>query len=163
MSNAYDRIMNANAQFNSGIERAARFHEEKSAKELDKARAAKAAACHDNAELCTAAAQLHNTFACQLRELKLVTQMPFGGTQLPVPHCGNCDVELDQPNEPLTKNCGGDCWRCVGEAEYGAMAYTERSQFDALRYPYSMWQEEVANSATSSGYINWRDNKVADK
>lgn len=27
--------------------------------------------------------------------------------------CHMCGVELDQPDRPATKDCGGDCMRCV--------------------------------------------------
>lgn len=31
--------------------------------------------------------------------------------------CQICGRALDQPDEPLSMNCGGDCWGCVGEIE----------------------------------------------
>jgi hypothetical protein len=31
--------------------------------------------------------------------------------------CGICGRLLDQPNDPLSHDCGGDCWGCVGEIE----------------------------------------------
>jgi hypothetical protein len=32
-------------------------------------------------------------------------------------HCQICGRVLDNPADPLSINCGGDCWGCVGEAE----------------------------------------------
>ena len=31
--------------------------------------------------------------------------------------CGICGRPLDQPDDPLSHDCGGDCWGCVGEIE----------------------------------------------
>lgn len=31
--------------------------------------------------------------------------------------CGICGRQLDQTNDPLSLDCGGDCWGCVGEVE----------------------------------------------
>lgn len=31
--------------------------------------------------------------------------------------CGICGRRLDQPDDPLSLDCGGDCWGCVGETE----------------------------------------------
>lgn len=28
-----------------------------------------------------------------------------------------CGRVLDQPNDPLSVNCGGNCWGCIGEIE----------------------------------------------
>lgn len=35
--------------------------------------------------------------------------------------CAICSREFDQKDDPLSLNCGGDCWGCVGaiEAELG--------------------------------------------
>jgi hypothetical protein len=35
--------------------------------------------------------------------------------------CRICGRVLDNPTDPLSTNCGGDCWGCVGaiEAEMG--------------------------------------------
>ena len=35
--------------------------------------------------------------------------------------CVTCGVQLDSPDDPLSGNCGGDCWGCIGmlEAEMG--------------------------------------------
>jgi hypothetical protein len=30
--------------------------------------------------------------------------------------CGICGRPLDQPNDPTSQNCGGDCLRCMAEA-----------------------------------------------
>jgi len=32
-------------------------------------------------------------------------------------HCGICKRVLDIPADPLSIDCGGDCWGCVGEIE----------------------------------------------
>jgi hypothetical protein len=36
-------------------------------------------------------------------------------------YCLICKRLLDNPEDPLSRNCGGDCWGCVGaiEAEMG--------------------------------------------
>lgn len=31
--------------------------------------------------------------------------------------CGICGRQIDQANDPLSIDCGGDCWGCVGEIE----------------------------------------------
>lgn len=31
--------------------------------------------------------------------------------------CSICGRTLDSPSDPLSIDCGGDCWGCVGEAE----------------------------------------------
>ena len=33
--------------------------------------------------------------------------------------CGMCGRRLDQANDPLSGDCGGDCWGCIGEVEAG--------------------------------------------
>lgn len=30
-------------------------------------------------------------------------------------HCRICGRKLDQPNDPTTEDCGGDCLRCMAE------------------------------------------------
>jgi hypothetical protein len=32
-----------------------------------------------------------------------------------MPNCHICKRELDDPNDPTTRNCGGDCLRCMAE------------------------------------------------
>jgi hypothetical protein len=32
-------------------------------------------------------------------------------------HCGICRRVLDIAADPLSTDCGGDCWGCVGEIE----------------------------------------------
>lgn len=31
--------------------------------------------------------------------------------------CATCRRELDVEGDPLSSDCGGDCWGCVGETE----------------------------------------------
>jgi hypothetical protein len=31
--------------------------------------------------------------------------------------CGICKRELNQPANPLSGDCGGDCWGCISEIE----------------------------------------------
>ena len=31
--------------------------------------------------------------------------------------CQICGRILDNPEDPLSENCGGDCWGCIGEIE----------------------------------------------
>lgn len=33
--------------------------------------------------------------------------------------CRICRRELSNPKDPLSIDCGGDCWGCVGEIEAG--------------------------------------------
>lgn len=32
-------------------------------------------------------------------------------------NCSICGRALDQENDPLSVDCGGDCWECIGEIE----------------------------------------------
>lgn len=32
-------------------------------------------------------------------------------------HCNICNRKLDLENDPLSADCGGDCWGCIGEIE----------------------------------------------
>jgi hypothetical protein len=32
-------------------------------------------------------------------------------------HCQICGRGLDNPANPLSEDCGGDCWGCIGEIE----------------------------------------------
>lgn len=32
-------------------------------------------------------------------------------------NCSICGRKLDQENDPLSDDCGGDCWGCIGEIE----------------------------------------------
>lgn len=32
-------------------------------------------------------------------------------------HCQICGRGLDNPADPLSVDCGGDCWGCIGEIE----------------------------------------------
>ena len=75
-------------------------------------------------------------------------------------HCATCNVLLDQPDKPLTRDCGGDCWGCVGKEEYGGMTDAERMNFNILRFPEGDWQYEVANGGTIRGLIEWRLSKA---
>lgn len=31
-------------------------------------------------------------------------------------HCHSCGVEMDELNNPFTRNCGGDCLKCMAES-----------------------------------------------
>lgn len=31
--------------------------------------------------------------------------------------CGICGRKLEQKDDPLSIDCGGDCWDCIGEIE----------------------------------------------
>ncbi|WP_394176765.1 hypothetical protein [Thalassotalea litorea] len=35
------------------------------------------------------------------------------------PHCHICNRELEVKGDPLSIDCGGDCWGCIGEIEAG--------------------------------------------
>jgi hypothetical protein len=32
-------------------------------------------------------------------------------------YCGICNRELNKEDDPLSGDCGGDCWGCIGEME----------------------------------------------
>ncbi|MEZ5646025.1 MAG: hypothetical protein R3E99_12825 [Burkholderiaceae bacterium] len=32
-------------------------------------------------------------------------------------NCSICGRLLDQDDDPLSRDCGGDCWGCIGEIE----------------------------------------------
>ena len=32
-------------------------------------------------------------------------------------NCSICKRLLDNPTDPLSTDCGGDCWGCIGEIE----------------------------------------------
>jgi hypothetical protein len=32
-------------------------------------------------------------------------------------NCQICNRPLNNPNDPLSLDCGGDCWGCIGEIE----------------------------------------------
>ncbi|MXP47275.1 hypothetical protein GRI43_07705 [Altererythrobacter luteolus] len=40
-------------------------------------------------------------------------------TSKAVPLCSICQRKLDVDDDPLSIDCGGDCWGCVGQAELG--------------------------------------------
>jgi hypothetical protein len=53
-------------------------------------------------------------------------------------YCLICRRLLDNPADPLSGNCGGDCWGCVGaiEAEMGceeSLAYVRKEYESGLR------------------------------
>lgn len=57
--------------------------------------------------------------------------------------CGICRRKLNQSDDPLSADCGGDCWGCIGEieAEIGdavALAKVRREFFLGLR---PRWEE----------------------
>lgn len=35
-------------------------------------------------------------------------------------NCQICNRQLNNPEDPLSTDCGGDCWRCIGEIEANA-------------------------------------------
>lgn len=43
-------------------------------------------------------------------------------------YCQICGRNLDQENDPLSIDCGGDCWGCIGpiEAEAGDVKALEQ-------------------------------------
>lgn len=41
---------------------------------------------------------------------------PYDAGPAPTPRCETCDKLLNQPDDPLSKDCGGDCLRCMAEA-----------------------------------------------
>lgn len=53
-------------------------------------------------------------------------------------HCGICKCILDNPVDPLSGNCGGDCWGCIEaiEAEMGwenSLACVRKEYEEGLR------------------------------
>jgi len=49
--------------------------------------------------------------------------------------CQICGRALDQPDAPLSMNCGGDCWGCVGgiEADLGNAESIEQVREEHVR------------------------------
>lgn len=46
--------------------------------------------------------------------------------------CLMCRRPLNVSDDPLSKDCGGDCWRCVGESKYEDMPRDKKRGFDLL-------------------------------
>lgn len=45
--------------------------------------------------------------------------------------CRICARPLNRPDDPLSVDCGGDCWGCIGEAEYASgIGEPDRSRID---------------------------------
>lgn len=60
-------------------------------------------------------------------------------------HCGLCGRLLNNPSDPLSADCGGDCWGCVGEIEAlggdaGSVAKV-RAEIEAGLRPTLRWDE----------------------
>lgn len=60
--------------------------------------------------------------------------------------CQICGRILDQAGDPLSINCGGDCWGCVGEieAEIGNEESLLRVRAEAAQGLRPDWIEPVA-------------------
>jgi hypothetical protein len=52
--------------------------------------------------------------------------------------CHICKRELDQPGDPTTKDCGGDCVQCM--ARYGDDPDCRKSMFEITGDP--QWADE---------------------
>jgi len=48
--------------------------------------------------------------------------------------CGICQRKLNQSDDPLSIDCGGDCWGCIGEieAETGDATALEKVRRESL-------------------------------
>jgi hypothetical protein len=45
-----------------------------------------------------------------------MTFIPFPFYIISEPECNICGRTLDDPSDPTTEDCGGDCLRCMAEA-----------------------------------------------
>jgi len=74
-----------------------------------------------------------------------------------ISHCSICKRLLEQDDDPLSVDCGGDCWGCVGEieAELGVESSLDqcRNEFrDGLRSDW-MPPPEVESKYSNDGGI----------
>lgn len=58
---------------------------------------------------------------CKITVGAVVRRLAFGLPMVDVSQpkddeCGNCRVELNQPDDPRTLDCGGDCLNCMANA-----------------------------------------------
>lgn len=60
--------------------------------------------------------------------------------------CGICGRQLDQPEDPLSMNCGGDCWGCIGEieADMGHQAALDTVRDEFLRGLRPGWMDPAS-------------------
>ena len=68
-------------------------------------------------------------------------------------YCTICRRLLDNPADPLSGNCGGDCWGCIGsiEADMGcaeSLAYVRKEYEAGLRRGFGEGFQVEDNQAT---------------
>lgn len=70
------------------------------------------------------------------------------GTETLPMKCGICGRQLDQPGDPLSIDCGGDCWGCIGEieADMGDAESTKRVREEFARGLRPDWIDPVTSS-----------------
>lgn len=68
--------------------------------------------------------------------------------------CGICERILENPEDPLSSDCGGDCWGCVGEMEadsgYAPSLEQVRLEYAAGLRPNLIFRPKISFSFTSS-------------
>jgi hypothetical protein len=62
-------------------------------------------------------------------------------------NCTICTRTLDQRDDPLSLDCGGDCWGCIGEieADMGDEASLKKVRDEFARGLRSGWIDPTAN------------------
>ena len=62
--------------------------------------------------------------------------------------CLICGRELENPSDPLSTDCGGDCWGCIGEieAEMGYEPSLAQVRAEFARGLRPGWVEVAENS-----------------
>ena len=62
-----------------------------------------------------------------------------------VTHCQICRRKLAQDDDPLSTDCGGDCWGCIGaiEAELDSAEALERVRAESARGLRPGWTEAI--------------------
>ena len=62
--------------------------------------------------------------------------------------CNICNRTLDNPDDPLSGDCGGDCWGCIGEIEAASgwepsLSYVRKEFEEGLR---PGWEEPTVKN-----------------
>ena len=65
--------------------------------------------------------------------------------------CGMCQRKLSQSDDPLSVDCGGDCWGCIGEieAEMGDAVALEKVRREFLLGLRPGWEESKIRKVRS--------------
>ena len=69
-------------------------------------------------------------------------------------NCGICKRELDQPADPLSNDCGGDCWGCISEVEAAkAAVVSAQSALDATQAGFEVGTKTILDVLTSQSTL----------